>query len=297
MSDLPAVCLPDGRRLVYAEWGDSHGQPVIDLHGTPGCRLFRHPDAALLAATGARLITCDRPGYGRSARKPGRSVADVATDVAALADALKLGEFAVTGASGGGPHALAVAAALPDRVTRAACVSGFGAYDRMDEGAYFAGMDPLNVREFGWALSGEEALTRELVREEAGMRERVERDPATLFGDFQLPDEDRSILGKSEYAALITEVTGEQCVNGVGGWVDDDLAFIRPWGFSVAAIRVPTAVWWNAGDVIIPPGHGEWIARSVPGAEVYVGAGGHQGDPGEDLKTLMRWLLNGVPRS
>ena len=115
---LTTVDLPDGRTLAYAEWGDPAGRPIVTCHGTPGCRLNRHPNQDLVRSTGARVIAFDRPGYGRSTRNAGRRVVDVVPDVVALVDHLGLDEFAVVGGSGGGPHALAVAASLPDRVTR-----------------------------------------------------------------------------------------------------------------------------------------------------------------------------------
>lgn len=93
---------PDGRALTFAEWGNLDGQPVFLLHGTPGCRLARHPNEELVRSTGARVITYDRAGYGRSDRHRGRTVADDASDVAAIADSLGIGRFAVEGGSGGG---------------------------------------------------------------------------------------------------------------------------------------------------------------------------------------------------
>src|SRR5579863_4019654 len=121
--------LPDGRTMMFAEWGDPDGAPVFALHGTPGCRLNRHPNQELLRSTGARVITYDRPGYGGSDRLAGRRVTDCVADLLAVADALGLERFAVRGGSGGGPHALAVAALAPDRVTRALCSVGAAPYD------------------------------------------------------------------------------------------------------------------------------------------------------------------------
>src|SRR3954462_8520610 len=221
--------LPDGRTLAYAEWGDPQGRPIIACHGTPGCRLNRHPNQELVRSTGARVVAFDRPGYGQSSRFRGRRVVDVVDDVARLADHLGLSEFAVVGGSGGGPHALAIAALLGDRVTRVGCVVGVAPYDvRGDE--WFVGMDPMNVKEFGWALEGEQRLHEELTREDTEIRARVADDPARVLGDFDLPDADRRVLSRTDVAAVIRESTEEQSVNGVWGWVDDDLAFTTPWG-------------------------------------------------------------------
>jgi pimeloyl-ACP methyl ester carboxylesterase len=295
MPPLSTIALPDGRALAYAEWGDPQGRPIISCHGTPGCRLNRHPNQDLVRSTGARVIAFDRPGYGRSTRMAGRRVVDVVDDVARLADHLGLGEFAVVGGSGGGPHSLAIAARLGDRVTRAACVVGVAPYDVLGDD-WFSGMDPMNIKEFGWALEGEERLHAELTREDADMRVRVAHDPATVLGDFDLPEADLRVLSRADVATVIRDSTQEQSVNGVWGWVDDDLAFTQPWGFDPGTIDVPTAVWWGVADVLVPPQHGEWIARTVPGAVPRVQQGaGHQADPERDVVLLNAWLLDGKP--
>ncbi len=123
-TDLLLVPAGAGRHLSVAEWGDHCGIPVFLLHGTFGSRLAHRPEDALLCEAGIRAITYDRPGYGLSDRVAGRTVADCAADVATIADALAIPRFAVSGTSGGAPHALAVAAGLPDRVLQSWFISG-----------------------------------------------------------------------------------------------------------------------------------------------------------------------------
>lgn len=283
----------DGRTLRYAEWGDATGFPVFGLHGTPGGRFDRHPDESRYVEAGVRLITYDRPGYGSSDRHRGRVVVDCVPDVAAIADHLGIESFSVTGGSGGGPHALAVAARLPDRVVRARCNVGIAPYDAPDLD-FFAGMDAMNVTEFGWALEGEEREARELERELREMGERVAEDPSNLLGDSWAVDEaDLAVLARADYGAMIRESTADLVRGGIWGWVDDDLAFVRPWGFSVSEITVPVEVRYGAKDVLVPAAHGAWLGRNVPGATVVVEHDqGHLGDP-DDVVTLMRWLVTG----
>jgi pimeloyl-ACP methyl ester carboxylesterase len=283
---------PDGRTLTFAEWGDPDGFPVFSLHGTPGCRLNRHPNEELTRSTGARVITYDRAGYGRSDRHRGRVVADDAMDVMAIADALRIGRFAVAGGSGGGPHALAAAALLGDRITRASCVVGVAPYEALGE-EFWTGMDPQNVKEFGWALEGEDRLTPELERLDEEFRREMAADPATALSGFELSEADRKVLARPDLAQVLREVAIEQTINGVGGWVDDDLAFAKPWGFDPADIRVPVQISYGTADVLVPPQHGAWLAARVPGAEVRLNELGHLGDPDTDLVERMAWLTGG----
>ena len=174
-SDSRTVTAPDGRMLTYAV-GRPRRLPRLfstrrSLHGAPGSRLLRHYDESAYAEVGARVITYDRPGYGGSDRCRGRRAVDCVADVAAIADRLGVERFAVFGGSVGGPHSLAVAARLPERVTRATCAVGVVPFDTPDFD-WFEGMDPLNVREIGWALEGEDVLARGLEREAAEMLER-----------------------------------------------------------------------------------------------------------------------------
>jgi len=274
------------RRVCYATWGDPAGFPVFQLHGTPGCRFNRFPDNERLAGTGARLITYDRPGYGRSDRHRGRRVVDCVGDVTAIADELGIERFAVTGGSGGGPHCLAVAARMPDRVVQARCIVGVAPYP--SEGLdWLAGMDPENVKEFSWALAGEETLERELQHEASAMLERVTRDPATLLGDFDLSAADRAVLQHPIFQQIATESTPEMFAAGCYGWVDDDLAFTSPWGFDLAEISVPVEVWYGETDVLVPAAHGRWLAEHVPGARVQArDEQGHMSNPDRSLDDL-----------
>jgi pimeloyl-ACP methyl ester carboxylesterase len=282
----------DGGKLAYEQWGDPGGFPVFSLHGTPGCRLNRHPDNDAIAAAGARLITYDRPGYGRSARRPGRRIVDCASDVAAIADAAGIGRFAVTGGSGGGPHALAVAACLHERVVRARCVCSFAPFDAPGLN-WFAGMDPQNVKEFGWALSGEEILHRELSREAAQMVDRVGRDPSAVLGEeWDLAEADQAVLGDPTVQRVYREAVPESFAHGVWGWVDDDLAFVAPWGFDLSEINVPVEIRYGGQDVLVPAPQGAWLGEHVPRASVAVEPGqGHLASPDkviELLRTLVR---------
>lgn len=281
------IRVPAGRTLVYEQVGDLGGAPVFVLHGTPGSRLSAlHSDPARVQAAGLRLISYDRPGYGRSTRYPGRRIVDCVGDVAALADELGIDRFAVMGGSGGAAHALAVAARLPHRVTRALSDVGGAPYDAEDID-WFAGMDPVNVREFGWALAGEETLVPELERKARELLARVDQDPATVLGEFEISPADRAVLEDPAYRQRLKAWTSEAFSAGVWGWADDTLAFIRPWGFRVQELRVPVEVRYGATDVLAPAAHGQWLAAHIPDAVVTVDTNaGHLSTPDQYLERL-----------
>jgi pimeloyl-ACP methyl ester carboxylesterase len=283
----------DGRTLCFAEWGDPAGFPVFVLHGTPGGRLNRHPDESKYAEAGARIITYDRPGCGRSDRHPGRVVVDCVADVVSIADTLGIEQFSVEGGSGGGPHTLAVAARLPDRVVRARCEVGCAPYPA--EGLdWFAGMDPRNIAEFNAALDGEASLVPYVEKELARMLANVAEDPAKMLDGYEISEADLAVLRRADIAQVIRESWAEQERAGIWGWVDDDLVFVRPWGFDISEIRVPVEVRYGLADVLVPAAHGEWLASHVPNATVVAEAGeGHMSDLDKVVETT-RWLVTGA---
>ncbi|TML31052.1 MAG: alpha/beta hydrolase [Actinobacteria bacterium] len=221
---MPLVDRPDNRSLEYLVAGPPDGTPLVFHHGTPGAAVALPALVDAASVRGLRLVTYARPGYGGSTAHPGRSIADAAADTAAVLDALGAGTFVTLGWSGGGPHALACAALLPDRCLAAASVSGVAPYDA--EGLdWSAGMAAENLAEFAAAAAGE----------------------AEEFADY---------LARTFRTALGT---------GIGGWRDDDLAFVRDWGVPLKA-RCPVSVWHGGQDRMVPLHHGRWLVANWDGA-------------------------------
>lgn len=264
---------PDGRTIAYRDYGDAGAAPVVFHHGTPGSRLAHHPDPGIYGRTGVRLIAFDRPGYGGSDARAGRAVADVALDVLALADALGRERFGIFGVSGGGPHALATAALLPERVTRVAVHVGPAPSDDPDFD-FMEGMNELNRVEFGAALEGREPLAAVLepwVEELRSNSERVVDEIAAT-----LPQADQASLADPRVRAVMAAAMHEAVRQGPDGWIDDDLAFVRPWGFAPEAISVPVRLWQGEADVLVPRAQGDYLASRIPGATFELIAGmGH----------------------
>jgi pimeloyl-ACP methyl ester carboxylesterase len=283
------VELLDGRILAAAEWGDPNGIPVIAHHGTPGGRIEYWRDPTIYARHGMRRISFDRPGYGESTRLAGRSIADVVPDVVALADALGIDGFVVTGGSGGGPHSLACAALLPGRVIRCLAVSSPAPWEA--EFDHLAGMNEGNVEEFTAALEGEAAHRPIAEREAATALERLRSGRADWLGDgYVMSESDREQLGQNLDGAL--DDMEHALAPGVDGWVDDMLASVRPWGFDLGSIRCPVKIAYGRVDAFVPPANGDWLVANVPAAEAVITDTGHLGTD-EVVEQLHAWLATG----
>ena len=258
------VTTPDGRTLEVLDAGPA-GSPVVVFHnGTPGGPVLAEHAVRAAHAAGLRWVTYARPGYGGSTPQPGRSVADASTDTASVLDALGVDDFVTYGWSGGGPHALACAARLPGRCRAAATIAGVAPYGA--EGLDFlAGMGQENIDEFGLALQGREAL-EPTTRANAEQMRIVTADGIIDAFASWIPAVDRASL-TDDFAEWLAASMRAAVADGHYGWLDDDLAFTVPWGFAFNDITVPVAVWQGEQDLMVPFGHGVWLAEHLPTAQ------------------------------
>jgi pimeloyl-ACP methyl ester carboxylesterase len=267
------LTLPDGRLLDHRVSGPEDGAPLVYLHGTPSALVPIRALERAAHAAGLRLVTFSRAGYGASTRREGRSVADDADDVAALFDHLGAERCVVAGWSGGGPHALAAAIRLPDRVAGAALIGSVAPYDA-DGRDFLAGMGEQNIEEFGAAVAGAETLRPLLEADGEGLRE-VQADGIVAEMSSLLPEVDRAVL-THEFGQDLAASFRESVRLGIDGWLDDDLAFTRPWGLDLASLTVPVFCWHGSEDLMVPFAHGEWLAARLPGSTAHLEQGaGH----------------------
>jgi pimeloyl-ACP methyl ester carboxylesterase len=281
------VHLPDGRTLRVLEDGELHGKPIFYLHGTPGSRLLEDRQVEEARRMGIRLIGYDRPGYGGSTPKRGRTVADGARDVAAIADALGVDRFAVMGHSGGGPHSLACAAILPQRVVAASSLASPAPYPA--EGIdYFAGMGELNVEDIKLMMRDEAAWEAKSAEDNAMMM-KANPDEVKAYLASLLSDADRAALDE-ELAGFLLRQMREGLKGGGAGSRDDSLAGFRPWGFEVSGISVPLQLWHGKQDRFVPFSHGEWLAAHAPRAEAHLDPNGGHLTLVNQYPEIMEWL-------
>jgi pimeloyl-ACP methyl ester carboxylesterase len=257
-----AILLADGRRLEGWTSG-GHSTSALLLHvGTPGAGIPYEPIVEAAVTRGYRLVTYSRPGYVGSTRRPGRSIADCVDDVEDLVRELGLERLHVVGWSGGGPHALACAALLPELVASAATLAGVAPWiDGLD---WLDGMAEENRPEFAAARAGGAELERFLEASAVEHGNATADTIAEVLGDL-VTEVDRAAL-TGPLAEYLATVMRSAISSGIWGWYDDDLAFARDWGFSLDDIAVPVTVWQGREDAMVPYEHGEWLVDHVPGA-------------------------------
>lgn len=266
----PTLQVPtrDGRSLDVWLAGPPQGTPFLFHSGTPGNGMPFGWHLDRLAERGLRYVSITRPGYGGSTRREGRRVVDVVGDVLTVLDELGIDRAFVGGWSGGGPHALATAALLPERVLGTAIIAGVAPYEA-DGLDFLAGMGAENVAEFGAAVEGGQALREIVEPQAAAMRVISPGDVATAFGDL-IDEVDRGALDSPDLATYMADLLHEAFRAGPWGWYDDDIAFTRPWGFDLASIPGRVHLWQGAHDRMVPFAHGHWLAAHCGGACVHL---------------------------
>jgi pimeloyl-ACP methyl ester carboxylesterase len=282
MGDTHYVTLPDGRQVAYAEHGDPTGPTVLSCHGTPESRLVDPATVELAGRMGFRLVVPDRPGFGRSDPKPGRTLLDWPADAGHLLDSLGVGSFAVVGGSGGGPYAVACGVALAGRVTRVALVAPADPQDAPAHG--FVPREPAALRERG------ETMARLLRDDPAGFYALVSPD---------LSDTDRQQEAAMDQATRdwATGMFQEAFRQGADAYVEDHLIVGGRWSDLLPRLTRPTRIWQGEDDNNVPADATRWLAERIPGAELTLlrdaghGLGLDSAAADGVMAEVYRWLL------
>ncbi len=278
-----------GRNLNIWTTKENGGTPLVFHFGSPGPPVEWPALETAAANNGFKLVTYARPGYSGSSRHPGRCVADAAADTAAVLDALGEDEYLVAGWSGGGPHALACAALHSDRCLGVASLAGVVPFDAPDI-QFTAGMADENVEEFELAARGEDELRPYLEAFLEGAEHVTGDEVAEALGGL-ISDVDRAAL-TSQLSEVMANLLRRTARDGLYGWLDDDLAFAKPWGFELETVQAPVAVWQGRQDRMVPYAHGEWLVANIPDARARLSEEeGHISLVGQ-LETIITDLAN-----
>ncbi|MEE2035081.1 alpha/beta fold hydrolase [Rhodococcus chondri] len=265
-----------GRSVMVRDTGNAEGVPVVYFHGTPGSRLEVGFGDEVAARMGVRVISFDRPGYGRS------DVAEstlglVAGDVEAVVDKLGVGRFAAFGWSGGGPFALATAATMGDRVTRVGVSGGLAPVQQMP-----GARDALNENDLLALSFLPDEPTRAAAQFSAGNREMldamvsVKDDEQAPWIDWMWAESDPEVTTDHAARQALFVSFRESLRQGPMGIAWDNVAFVGPWGFDLHDVSSPVHLWYGGCDRMAPPANGEWLAAQLPDAELVLYAGeGH----------------------
>jgi pimeloyl-ACP methyl ester carboxylesterase len=268
---METLTLPDGRTLEYRVTGPVDGVPLLFHHGTPSSGFQIRAFQWAAHDRGLRMVTYSRPGYGSSTRLAGRDVAASVVDCEALLDHLAAPRCVVAGWSGGGPHALATAAGLPGRVAAVATVAGIAPYVLQVQ----AHSSEFDGEDGGAGLRESESELRPTLEERAAVLGSGKAEALIDLWAPALADIDRTAMAQG-FGEDVAASIADALRTGVDGYVDDNLAFRRAWGFALEDVAAPWFVWHGREDRMVPVADGEWFAKHVPDATVHLEDGeGH----------------------
>ena len=258
---MPQFKLKDGRELEIADNGINSESAIVFHHGTPGHASSWSDWLESAASAGIRAIAYSRAGYGTSDRNPGRSVINVNTDIAQVLDAKNITKFVSIGWSGGGPHCLANT--FEPRNVGAISLAGVGAFG-VDDLDFLEGMGPENHDEFGAALKGEAVIDQWMNDNAVAMKSVSGNDIREAFGGL-IGDADKAVL-EGEAADQMAATMRSGLAVSFDGWIDDDLVFVKQWGFDLADVTKPVFLWQGDDDFMVPHAHSYWLEKHIPTA-------------------------------
>lgn len=291
-----SVHLADGRVLGYAEYGPPEGLTLFLFHGLPGSRLAAAEMWPGEPGT-VRVIAPDRPGMGTSTFQPGRRLTDWANDVRQLADSLRIQRFIVAGFSGGGPHALAVAHGLPDRVIAVGSIAGAGPIGSRDARKALKQANPVNRLIFALARKAPGLLSPLIAQHAYAVRRHPGKVIDRATRDKSLPEADRLVMTGPALRERMMAAASEAFRQGVRGTVHEAHICARPWGFDPAAIKPPVHIWHGDQDTNVPVAMARYLAGRIPGSSVTIYPGeGHLIVP-KHWDEILAALLSADPRA
>lgn len=259
------IKLRDGRVLGYNEYGDPKGKPVFHFNGSGGSRLEHPVDTSILTELGIRYISTDRPGHGISTAQPGRELLDWPDDISSLADHLGIDKFFVLGWSAGGPHALACAYKLQDRIISGALVGGLAPPDRPKPYQGYSGILKLIMflgRNFPKLVYVFRRMSAKLINKPSG-------DIGDKFIK-SMPKVDQKPFENIEIKEMFVADIKEGYKQGGDGPARDDIIINFPWKFDIKNIQSRFDIWQGDKDKNVPLNQGQYLADLLPNSNFHL---------------------------
>ncbi len=281
MEDL---ILSDGRKLNLLVGSGTSDHAVIFHHGTPSCAVAWIEEIEYLDSINVKAIAYSRAGYHTSDRKLGRGVVDVNPDIEEILKKFAIKSFTAIGWSGGGPHALANG--LMPECKSVIVLAGVGPYGKSDLD-FLAGMGQDNHEEFGAALAGLDTLEKWMDVNAAALKTITGEDLRNTDGNL-FSTNDRKLMKDLTYSENVAKNFRDSLSVSYDGWIDDDLVFIKDWGFELSSIKKPVTIFQGDEDLMVPAAHGQWLLKNLPSAKIVLLPGfGHMGLFGSNRDEIM----------
>ncbi len=265
------IALASGRQIEVFTEGTPSPSALFFHHGTPGSALTWEEWLPEVAAVGGFAIAYSRAGYGLSERHEGRTVIANSDDVAEIVEHFGVRSFVSLGWSGGGPHCIADTT-LPESLA-AISIAGVAPFDApgLD---FLAGMGEENHVEFGAAIEGPAAIQAWMEKYSGGSAKVTGPELIEALGGL-IGDADKRSLTPDVAESVASEFR-YALTKGYFGWMDDDLAFVEPWGFDITSITKPVELWQGDEDFMVPHEHAKWLAARIPSSQLkFVPGEGH----------------------
>ncbi|SFG14560.1 Pimeloyl-ACP methyl ester carboxylesterase [Halopelagius inordinatus] len=277
-ADRTVTVSPDGDGdIAYADYGRPDGAPVVFLHGTPGSRKLGSLFDSAADETGVRVLAPDRPGYGRSDPRPGRSVRDAGAFVGTVLDDADVQTAGLVAFSGGAPSALATAATRPNRVESVDIVSGATPPD-------VGGETPAVQRFLARLATTTPAVLRGLFYGQAWVADRL--GPSVVVSQYTA---DAESIPNPE-AEVIRADFVEAFARSRRGAVTEFRNAARDWGVRFEEVTTPVRFWHGDSDANVPIGGVRRLEKRLPNARLRVL------DDADHLETLLRCIPDVMER-
>ena len=268
---MPQFKLRSGRELEVLDNGVDSTRAIVFHHGTPASASLWSQWFTYAADAGIRAISYSRAGYGTSDRDYGRSIVSVNKDISEVLESKGIEKFVAIGWSGGGPHALANT--LLDGNVGAITLAGVGAYG-VDDLDFLEGMAQENYDEFGASLQGEDVIQQWFIDNASAFKSVGGAEIREAFGGLISETDKKSMEGS--FADVIAAAIRSGLAVSFDGWVDDDVAFTKPWGFDLSSINKPVKIWQGDQDFMVPHAHSHWLKKHISTAELtFIPGQGH----------------------